>query len=378
MTGKDMLKGIQNLDADLIEEAEFGTFQKKHTGFSGRKKLLLLLAAALIMSTMTAAAVYTRWSATMQRGNWSGVQPSEQIKRQAELSGLSVIPTETKNGKKEAVTATDNGITVTLAQTVMDQYGGRLIFRIEGLELEEGQSPWAWFDFTIDGKSSDQVHMCLGTEFFTGITSDADGKPVYSKDGKPVQRVGKNQELLPDYLLSDGSIEFSVGFNWIGNDPLGKEMVFTFTGFGVQCGNLKHEMTAPGKWELRWTLEGSTQKPLKWTPNARIGNEAVSLVETEIGQYSMKLTYHVDEMSEDEHDLMGKDASIRLKDGTDIPVNGRGTGQWDPERRLYTVILCALDTVLDPSQIVGMSFYSEPKLNAQGTWETELIYIPFA
>lgn len=52
MTGKDMLKGIQNLDANLIEEAEFGTFQKKHTGFSGKKKLLFLLAATLIMGTI--------------------------------------------------------------------------------------------------------------------------------------------------------------------------------------------------------------------------------------------------------------------------------------------------------------------------------------
>ena len=138
MTGKDMLKGIQNLDANLIEEAEFGTFQKKHTGFSGKKKLLFLLAATLIMGTMTAAAVFTRWSTTMQLGNYGGVQPSERIKKQAEQSGLSVIPTETKDGKKEAISATDNGITVTLAQTVMDQYGGKVIFRIEGLELEDG------------------------------------------------------------------------------------------------------------------------------------------------------------------------------------------------------------------------------------------------
>ena len=143
MTGKEMLTGIRNLDAELIEEAEFGTFQKKRNGFSGKKKLLFVLAATLIMATMTAAAVYTRWSATMQLGNYGGVQPSEQIKKQAEQSGLSVIPTETKDGKQEPISATDNGITVTLAQTVMDQYGGKVIFRIDGLELEEGQAPWA-------------------------------------------------------------------------------------------------------------------------------------------------------------------------------------------------------------------------------------------
>lgn len=54
MTGKDMLQGIQNLDAELIEESEFGTFGRgKARGF-GKKKLLLILAAALIMATMTA------------------------------------------------------------------------------------------------------------------------------------------------------------------------------------------------------------------------------------------------------------------------------------------------------------------------------------
>lgn len=146
MTGKDMLQGIQNLDAELIEESEFGTFGRgKARGF-GKKKLLLILAAALIMATMTAAAAITRWTATMQYGDNGGTtqQISEQVKKQAEQSGLSATPTETKDGKKKAVSATDNGITVTLAQTLMDQYGGRAIFRIEGLQLEEGQAPWAW------------------------------------------------------------------------------------------------------------------------------------------------------------------------------------------------------------------------------------------
>ena len=37
MTGKDMLQGIQNLDAELIEEAEFGTFGKGKAARAGRK-----------------------------------------------------------------------------------------------------------------------------------------------------------------------------------------------------------------------------------------------------------------------------------------------------------------------------------------------------
>ena len=40
MTGKDMLQGIQNLDAELIEESEFGTFGKRKAKGFGKKKLL--------------------------------------------------------------------------------------------------------------------------------------------------------------------------------------------------------------------------------------------------------------------------------------------------------------------------------------------------
>ena len=38
-------------------------------------------------------------------------------------------------------------------------------------------------------------------------------------------------------------------------------------------------------------------------------------------------------------------------------VNGDGTQYWDAENHRFTVIIGALDAVLDPEQIVGMSFY---------------------
>ena len=51
MTGKDMLQGIQNLDAELIEESEFGTFGKgKARGFGKKKLLTNRLISALLTS----------------------------------------------------------------------------------------------------------------------------------------------------------------------------------------------------------------------------------------------------------------------------------------------------------------------------------------
>lgn len=143
MNGKDIFLGLKYVGDDLIEKAEFGEFQKSNVKTFGKKKLLLLLAAVLVMGTMTAARFYTRWSATMQLGNYGGEQPSEQIKSQAEKTGLSVVPTKAKGNKQEAITATDNGITVTVAQTLADQYGGRVIFRIEA---------WNWRTDRLPGR----------------------------------------------------------------------------------------------------------------------------------------------------------------------------------------------------------------------------------
>ena len=386
MTGKDLLKGIQNLDGEFIEEAEFGVFPKSKPKSFGKKKFLLLLAAALVLlATLTAATVYTRWSATMQYGNYSGAQPSEQLKRQAEQSGLVVVPTEEKDGEQKTISATDNGITVTLIQTVMDENGGKAVFRIQGLKLEEGQAPWAWYDFLIDGKDWTQLHISGGSQFFNGIVMDDAGNPVYAKNGKPIVD-SPEKGWIPEYQLADGSIEFSIDFSWTGVDVFGKEMVFTFTGFGIQGEKIEDEdiMTHPGAWELRWTLEGSTQAPQKWTPNAKIGDWDLTLVEAEIGQYSTKMTYRLGEQYQDMHDFREKTgwsptpASFRLKDGTDVMAQGGGGGgSWDPDTRLNTEVYSCWTNILDPNQIVGVSFYSGYELNDQGyRVEKSYYYIP--
>lgn len=291
-----------------------------------------------------------------------------------------MIPTGTDDGGQETVSATDNGVTITLAQTVMDQNGGKAIFRIQGLKLEEGQSPWAWYDYTIDGKDWTQLGISGGSQFFNGTTLDEQGNWVNVKDGKPASGY--------DYQLSDGSIEFSCDFAWDGKNVLGKEMVFTFTGLGITGEKFEDEniMTTPGKWELRWTLQGSTEEPKKWTPNAKIGHWNLTLVEAEIGQYSMKFTYQLGDDYADVMDFMERErwdptpAGIRLKDGTDAQILvGSGSGEWDAENHLLTEIQSALGTVLDPEQIAGLYFYAGSELNEEGfRVEKPYYYVPLA
>ena len=221
--------------------------------------------------------------------------------------------------------------------------------------------------------------MGLGAHFVEGIAADSQGNPIYIKNGQPISKEGENQEWVLDYQLNDGSIEYSVDLEWSKNSLLGKEVTFSFTGFGIQ-GDTKYDekiMTVPGKWELTWTLEGYTEEPKKWTPNIKIGDLPMTLSEVEIGQYSMKIIYQMDEQAfanyADFDDFQTRNAwephpaEVRWKDGTDMFVNGRGLQSWDPEHHQYTVIICSLTTVLDPEQIVGISFYPAYELNERGS-----------
>lgn len=375
MNGKELLDTIRNLDDDLIAEGEFGTFQAKRGGL--KKGLFIALAATMLVGILTGAAVFTRWSNTVQYGS----QPSEEIKKQAEKTGLSVVPSE----GKEAVSATDQGITVTLAQTLVDVNGGKLVFRINGFDLPEGKAPWAWWEFSMDGEDFDGG---WGAGFFNGLTWDDDGNALYAKNGEPI-RYDENGAGILEYQMNDGSLEYYIDFTFRERDGrfFGKEITVKFLGFGIQGEKFEDEdiMTVPGNWELRWTLSGSTQEAKKWTPNARIGNWGVTLLEAEIGQYSMKTTYTLDEMYEDAerfHEANGWDicpAGVRLRDGTELTeIGSSGGGSWDPETRTLTRTANSLQIILDPDQIMGMYFYAGYELNEKGyRVDKPYYYIPF-
>ena len=135
---------------------------------SGKKLLLLALAATLVVGALTGAAVFTRWSRSAQ----TVYNPPQQVKEQAEKSGLSVMledkQKETTPG--EVLSATDQGITITAVQSIVDSYGADLFFRVEGFTLPEGRNPelfWDRDDVTIDGS----------TEFYSSMTAQPAMKP---------------------------------------------------------------------------------------------------------------------------------------------------------------------------------------------------------
>lgn len=342
MTGKDMLKGIQNLDATLIEEAEFGTFQKKRAGVSGRKKLLFVLAATLIMGTMTAAAVFTRWSTTAQ----TRYNPSQDVKEQAEKSGLSVMLEETKENPNEVLSVTDQGVTITAVQTIVDSFHAEIIFRIDGFELPEGKLPAVWPTVTIDGKQD--FYASQSGWFFDGTT--------------------------------DGSLEYThyISFQETDGRYMGKEIAVTFHSIDFQS-DQKAGMSEPqveGNWELKWTLTGASDS-ITVTPNAKIGDSDVILLDAEIGQKSIRARYQVDDYWEGWDELVTLPQAVcgvRMKDGSEHRCGASTSGFEDQENMIYFTESDIYDAILDINQVESLMFHKGWELDANGKPTIQAFY----
>ena len=375
MTGKDMLMGIRNLDATLIEEAEFGKFQKKQAGVSGKKKLLFLLAATLIMGTMTAAAVYTRWSTTAQ----NRYHPSQDVKEQAQKSGLSVMLEETKGKENpsEVLSVTDQGVTITAVQTIVDNFHAEIIFRIEGFDLPEDKLPATWPTVTIDG--DEHFGGSQSGWFFEGTTRNKDGKLVYASNGQPVQS-DEDGNLILDYVADDGSLEYNyyISFNETDGRYFGKEIVFSFHSLDFQS-DQKAGMSEPqveGNWELKWTLTG-TSDSVTITPNAKIGDSDVILLDAEIGQKTIRARYQLkdywegwDEMEEFPQALWG----VRMKDGSEHMCGGGTSGFEDEENMIYFTEWNIFDAILDISQVESLMFRKGLELDGNGERTIQTFY----
>lgn len=377
MKGKDILQGLEYIGDDLIEKAEFGTFQEKQARFSGRRKLLFVLAAALIMATLTAAAVFTRWSTTAQ----TRYNPSQDVKEQAEKSGLSVMLEKAKGTENpnEVLSVTDQGITITAVQSIVDNYRAEITFRIDGFDLPEDEDPFVWPTVTIDGDLFFYGSQSGG--FYDGTTYDENGRWVYASTGEPVRsRDDEFQSAILDWVADDGSMEYTHYISFLETDGryMGKEIVFTFNSIDIQ-GHGKAGPSIPqveGNWELKWTLTG-TSDSITINPNAKIGDSGVILLDAEIGQKTIRARYQVDDYWEGWDELVTLPQAVygvRMKDGSEHICGGGTSGFEDQEHMIYFTESDIFDAILDISQVESLMFHKGWELDANGKPTIQTFY----
>ena len=360
----------------LLTQSKEQTMKRKYTGH--KRLTLVASAAAILLVTLTGAAVFTRWSKTAQ----NTYNPSEEIKTQAEKSGLSVMLEETKGleNPNEVLSVTDNGITVTAVQTIVDNYGAELIFRVEGFELPEGKLPHSWPVVTIDGK--DHFGGSQSGWFYDGLTTNEEGKTVYAATGLPVQS-DETGCLILDYVADDGSMEYIYHISFAETDGrfFDKEIAITFHSFDFQSDEKAGDPIpqVEGNWELKWTLTG-TDSNIKCAPNAKIGDSDVILLDAEIGQLSLRTRYQLKDYWEGWDELVELPQAVcgvRLKDGTEHICAPSTSGFEDQENMIYFTDSRMFDTILDLSQVESLMFHKgwENDANGNPTIQT-FYYIP--
>lgn len=360
---------IYNLTAQMKE-----TQPRKR---SSRKPLLVAMAAVMLLATLTGAAVFTRWSKTAQiRYN-----PSEEIKKQAEKSGLSVMLEKTKGteSSNEVLSVTDQGITITAVQSIVDNYRAEITFRIEGFELPEDEWPHIWPTVTIDGDL--QFYGSQSGSFFDGTTMK-DGKRVYVSTGEPVilEQTGEYQSVVLAPVADDGSLEYthSISFQETDGRYLGKEIVFSFDSIGFQS---REKAGMPvsqveGNWELKWILTGNSDC-ITVTPNAKIGDSDVILLEAEIGQRTIRARYQVDDYWEGWNELAMLPQAVygvRMKDGSEHICGSGTSGFENQEDMIYFTELQISDAILDVSQVESFMFHKGWELDAEGKPTIQTFY----
>lgn len=359
---------------DLLDR----TRQEKTKKHSGRKLVILALAACLVLTMLTGAAVFTRWSRTAQiRYN-----PSQDVKEQAQKSGLSVMLEETKGKENpnEVLSVTDQGVTITAVQSIVDNYGAEIIFRIEGFDLPEDKLPAAWPIVSIDGDK--HFGGSQSGWFFDGTTRNDKGEWVYASDGSPV-KYDDTQPFSPailDYVADDGSLEYiyTISFEKTDGWHMGKEIVFSFQSIDFQS-EKKAGMPEPqveGNWELKWTLTG-TSDSVTITPNAKIGDSDVILLDAEIGQKTIRARYQLkdywegwDEMEEFPQALWG----VRMKDGSKHMCGGGTSGFEDEENMIYFTEFDIFDAILDISQVESLMFRKGLEMDGNGKPTIQTFY----
>lgn len=369
-------KAMQHALQAKLEEQNMN--KRKYTG---RRFVLIAAAAAMLLVTLTGAAVFTRWSRTAQQR----YNPSEDIKEQAEKSGLSVMLEETKGEENpdEVLSVTDQGVTITAVQSIVDNYRAEITFRIEGFELPEGEEPFAWPRVTIDGKLDYFVSQTGG--FYDGTTRNDKGEWVYASDGSPV-KYDDTKPFSPailDYVAEDGSLEYThyIDFHETDGRYMGKEIVFTFSSIDFQPHTKTGEFVpqVKGNWELKWTLTGADNN-IQCAPNAKIGDSDVVLLDAEIGQLSVKTRYQLKDYWEGWNELVTLPQAvcgIRMKDGSEHICIPSTSGFEDQENMIYFIESTMFDAILDISQVESLMFHKGWELdeNGESTIQT-FYYIP--
>lgn len=350
--------------------------RRKSTGKIRRKTVwAAIAAAALSLGTMSVcAAAYFHWGQGMEKN----LHATESQKRFLE---------ETQLASPVYNSVTDNGVTVTMLQTISDSRFTYLSFKVEGFDPEEGFQPaFEYAMLEIDGSHDFSVFM---SEFFDGLYLDDHRNFTYS-DGSPAKENSEGS-VIAKYTAEDGSMEYMVLLMNVDESDsfIGKPVHIELHNLGVYVNHTEFSPILEGDWTFDFILNGS-EEVRSCKLSEPLGKSGATVIEAEISPISLHVVY---DMPYQETVLEGRNDSgeaiqsttfkeapkltgVRLKDGTMLTeITGAGSeGYLNSDTAYYADF--ATDHIIDPAQVDALLFIKTAPVSNDPMEEEDLYIVP--
>lgn len=338
---KDMIVDLKGIDMNMTNDKKTDRSGNRSENRSRRsiynKIAVIVIVCVISLSTIGvgASALYHKWS----DGTRDKFQVSNGDAEKYEQSGLAQFPGD-ESGVKSV---TQNGVTISVAQTIIDNYYAYMSFRVEGFDIKEGETPgFETHHCTLDGKEVSNL-----SSFYVEDVLDAAGQPVIRDD-----------ELVQNYVLEDGSMEYNILLDSGGKKGFlnGKKLLVELGDLGVYDDYLDMKVDNDGIWRFEWELSGDSTSVTKETHTVLEDTGAV-VTECEVSPISIRAVLDISgakNMTSDEKYAVL--SGVKLKDGTmltDIVEAGNENTNAAGEYEL----LFTTDRILDVGQVESLLFW---------------------
>ena len=301
--------------------------------------IVLALVLALGMTAAVAAGVI-HW----QKGLEDSLQITEETKEYYSDTALFDAPN---------LSVTDQGVTMTLEQCVVDEHAAYVAFRVSGYTPPEGKRP----DFQ---RASCSAGLTMGEysggSFYNGLNIGQDGRAVYV-DGSPVDW----SQPLP-YAAENGDLLYIISMTADEETYPGRYMEATFSGLGVWNGdNMCVDVEVPGTWHFRWQLKGANATRELDGLHIPVGENGAKLQYVKLSPLSIEMMMNVPRPQTEDEELQYSNApyflGVRMKNGdVYLYINGAGMDGYVSKNSDLFTATWSLNQVIIPDEVEALLF----------------------
>ena len=336
-------------------------------------------AACLTVVLGVGVAAYSSWSRNMEKGMQATPEQLEQLESEQHL-------------KTDGQSVTDQGVTVTAKEILVDKNFAWLSFEVAGFTPEDGKQP-GFAVASVTGKDDEsplEGSGSIGNGFYDGLISGMDGRAQYD-DGTPYETEADGS-IVMHYVNEDGTMEYRISMMASKDGSfIGKELHVELQGLGVYEEEKASDVAVKvdGDWAFDLTLPGSDQAQT-FELNAELSGSGATVSKVVLTPLSATISYDFpyEEETEIGTNENGEETishtfaeppyflGFRMKDGSDIYAMGGGSSGYEDENKEVYQVVESYERVVDVNQIESLLFKKSSPQEERALTDEEMYIVP--